>query len=434
MYTAWQHGAAVILLFLIVAVSTSPAIATTSIASATTILTSGTAPSVTITLDSFPQGAELVTVDGNLVVTPTVFSWQIGSTHNVSAVSSLSCGPSCRFVFEAWSDGGEQTHTITVPNSSWTCMAVYQQQYLLTIKSTAGGTAAPATGWQNVYAKLPILATPNTGFIFVSWNGSAFVSWAGAGIGSFNGTSASASVTMDGPITETATFAPMTNETTNTISTHTASSTTTQSKTVQITITSDPASEGIISVDGTPLTTPHTFTWTNGTTHALYAPQSAPCLKSDGSVNYSCEFVFQNWSAQSIQFVISSSFIYTVPSSSEAVVANYGLMQSPGFTLSVARSMVFLPPGDFAGSTDFTLNLTSIRNWRGSVQFTTSQLPPGLTVSNMPSTYALDTPSASWNLEVTIAAPVQPGSYVIEITATSGHIIQTVSVTILVPG
>jgi hypothetical protein len=57
-----------------------------------------------------------------------------------------------------------------------------------------------------------------------------------------------------------------------------------------------------------------------------------------------------------------------------------------------------------------------------------------LTVSNMPSTYALDTPSASWNLEVIIAAPAQPGSYVIEITAVSGPLIQTVSVTILVPG
>ncbi|MGA3108415.1 MAG: hypothetical protein ABSD99_03015 [Candidatus Bathyarchaeia archaeon] len=434
MYTAWQHGAALVLLFLIVAVSTTAASATTSVTSATTMLTTGTAPSVTIALDSFPQGAELVTVDGNLVVTPTVFSWQIGSTHNVSAVSSLSCGPSCRFVFEAWSDGGQQTHTITVPNSSWTYMAVYQQQYLLTIKSTAGGTATPATGWQNAYAKIPILATPNSGFIFISWNGSSFVSWAGAGLGSFNGTSASASITMDGPITETATFAPMTNETTVTTSPSTASNTTTQSKTVQITITSDPASEGIISVDGTSLTTPHTFTWTSGTTHVLYAPQSAPCLKSDGSVNYSCEFDFQNWSAQSIWFVTSSSFIYTVPSSSETVVANYIQLQSPGFTLRVAPATVFLHPGDFAGSTDFRLSLTSLRSWRGSVQFTTSKLPPGLTVSNMPSTYALDTPSVSWNVELNIAAPAQPGSYVIEITAVSGHLIQTVSVTILVPG
>lgn len=135
MFTTWQHGAAVILLFLIVAVSTTTTSATTSVTPATTMLTTGTDPNVTITLDSFPQGAELITVDGNMVVTPTVFSWQIGSTHNVSAVSSLSCGPSCRFVFEAWSDGGQQTHTITAPNSSWTYMVVYQQQYLLTIKS-----------------------------------------------------------------------------------------------------------------------------------------------------------------------------------------------------------------------------------------------------------------------------------------------------------
>jgi len=434
MYEASQPIATVLLVFLIVAASPTVTSATTSVTSTSTMIPTGTVPNVTVTLDSFPEGAELVMVDGNMVVTPTVFSWQIGSTHNVSAVNSLSCGPSCRFVFQLWSDNGQLSHTITVPNASLTYTAVYQQQYLLTIKSTPGGTVTPDTEWQNAYANIPILATPSSGFIFVSWNGSSFISWAGTGLGSFNGTSASASVTMYGPIMETATFAPMTPGSANPTSPPTASNTTTQSKKVEITITSDPDSEGVISVDGTWITTPHTFTWTNGTTHSLIAPQSAPCRKPDGNVNYSCEFDFQNWSGLSIQSVIFSSFNYTVPSSSETVAANYIQMRSPGFNLSVSRPTVFLPPGDFAGSTDFTLNLTSIRSWQGSVQLSTSNLPPGVTLSNMPSTYTLDTPSASWSVEVTIAAPAQPGSYVLEITAASGHRIQNVFVTVLVPG
>src|SRR5208283_2963433 len=130
------------------------------------------------------------TVDGNPIVTPTVFSWQPGSKHTLSAISSLDCGSSCKFVFQSWSDGSGQTQNITTPNSPTTYLAVYQQQYLLTIKSNTGGTTTPPTGWQNANAIVPILATPDSGFTFVSWNGSTFVSWTGSGSGAFNGTSA----------------------------------------------------------------------------------------------------------------------------------------------------------------------------------------------------------------------------------------------------
>ena len=437
MFTASKHSTALILLFLVTAIpttTTSTTNASTTSVTSTTMSATSTNPNVTITVDSFPEGAELVTVNGNPIATPTVFSWQPGSVHTLLAVSSLSCGTSCQFVFQSWSDGGGRTHNITVPNLSTTYIAVYQQQYLLTIRSNTGGTAAPPTGWQNANAVVPILATPKSGFTFVSWNGSTFVSWTGAGSGSFSGTSPSASVTMNGPITENATFAPVTNETVTTTSTHTASNTTTQSNTEEITITSTPTSQRIISVDGTSITTPQTFTWTIGTTHVLYAPPNAPCLNPDGSVNRSCRFVFQNWFAQSSQFVNSSSFIYMVPSWSESVVANYQQQHSPDFALSVAPSTASLPRDDFVGSTVLTLNLTSISGWQGGVQFTTSQLPAGVTLSYMPVAYSFDTPSASWNVEVNIAASAQAGSYQIQITATSGSLTHTASITVQVPG
>ncbi len=408
--------------------------ATTTSFTSTTMLTNSSDPRVDVTVDSFPEGAELITIDGSSIVTPTVYSWQTGSVHTLSAVSSLSCGTSCQFVFQSWSDGGEATHTVTAPNSPTIYIAVYQKQYLLTIQSNAGGTTTPPTGWQNANAAVPILATPNSGFTFVDWNGSTFVSWTGSGSGSFNGTSASAWVTMNGPITENATFAPMTAETVITTSTQTALNTTVQYSSEQITITSNPTSEGIISVDGTSITTPQTFTWTNGTTHVLFAPQTSPCLNPNGSVNYSCRFVFQNWFAQSSGFINSNSFIYTVPSLSETVIANYQQQQNPNFALSITPSTVFLPQDVFIGSTSFTLTLTSISGWNGSIQFTTSQLPAGVTLSFMPSAYSLDTPYASWNVIVNIAASARPGSYPIEITATSGPLIQTAYVTVLVTG
>jgi hypothetical protein len=143
---------------------------------------------------------------------------------------------------------------------------------------------------------------------------------------------------------------------------------------------------------------------------------------------------FQNWFAYSSGSVNSSSFIYTVPSFSETVIANYQQQPNPNFALSVAPSTVSLFQNVFVGSTDFTLTLTSISDWSGSVQFTTSQLPTGVTLTNMPSAYSCDMPSAAWNAAVNIAPSAQAGSYPIQITATSGPLVHTVWVTVDVPG
>jgi hypothetical protein len=202
----------------------------------------------------------------------------------------------------------------------------------------------------------------------------------------------------------------------------------------RITITSNPTSQRIISVDGTPITTPQTFTWGNGTNHTLYAPPTSPCLNSDGSVNNSCQFVFQNWSDQTNQIANSSSIIYTAPSLPETVIANYQQQPTPNFALNATPSTLLLPQDVFSGSTDFTLNLKSIKGWGGNIQFTTSQLPPGVTLSYLPSTYSFNTPTTSWNVVVNIDASAQAGSYQIEITATSGPLTQTTTVTVQVQG
>jgi hypothetical protein len=62
-----------------------------------------------------------------------------------------------------------------------------------------GGTVSPSSGWKNSGAAISITAKPASGY--------SFSNWSGTGTGSFSGTANPASITMSGPITETAGFA-----------------------------------------------------------------------------------------------------------------------------------------------------------------------------------------------------------------------------------
>ena len=83
---------------------------------------------VIIIITSNPTGGGYVTVDGVPVKTPQVFVWAIGSTHTIAAVSPVGCGTGCQYLFMVWSDGGAQSHTITVPGSPMTYKATFQKQ------------------------------------------------------------------------------------------------------------------------------------------------------------------------------------------------------------------------------------------------------------------------------------------------------------------
>ena len=186
-----------------------------------------------------------------------------------------------------------------------------------------------------------------------------------------------------------------------------------------------------MTVDGNLIVTPAVFSWQVGSVHTLSAVSSIRC-------GASCQWVFEAWTdggGQTDPITVSNSTtIYIAVYQQQGTVQSYSTTQGPGFALSVAPLTASLPPDVFVGSTDFTLNLTSISGWRGGVQFTTSQLPPGVTLSNMPSAYSFDTSFASWNVAVNIAASAQAGSYPIQITATSGPLTHTASITVQVPG
>ena len=68
--------------------------------------------------------------------------------------------------------------------------------YYLTMVAGTGGSVSPSSEWVNAGSQVTITATPNSGH---SFNG-----WSGSGSGSYSGSSSSTTITMNGPITETA--------------------------------------------------------------------------------------------------------------------------------------------------------------------------------------------------------------------------------------
>jgi hypothetical protein len=127
------------------------------------------------------------------------------------------------------------------------------------MSSGLGGTVSPASGWKNSGAVVSIHAMPANSY--------SFSNWAGSGSGSYSGTNNPASITMNGPVTETATF--------------------TQNL-VQVTVQTNVAGLAF-SVDGTPYNSTQTFSWVSGSSHTLgtTSPQSGGA---------GVQYIWKNWS------------------------------------------------------------------------------------------------------------------------------------------
>jgi len=161
-----------------------------------TISLTTTSPTVQVTIQTNPIGRTF-TIDGSTFSTTQTLSWTTGSSHTISTTSPQSGTTGMQFVWSSWSDGGAISHSAT-PSSNTTYTANFTTQFLLTMNAGTGGTVSPASAFFNSGQSVNISATPNAGF--------SFSSWSGTGTGSFSGATNPASVTMNGPITETASF------------------------------------------------------------------------------------------------------------------------------------------------------------------------------------------------------------------------------------
>ena len=177
--------------------STTHSVTTNSTTTSTMTTTTST---VQIIIDSYPEGAGYVNVDGLMIGTPHIFNWTAGSTHTLSASSAVSCGSGCQYSYQSWSDDGTQSHNITVPNQATTYKATFYLQYYLTTFSNPanGGLVTPTSGWYNYGTQILIQADASSGYTFVSWTS--------GGYGSYNGNSRTAIISIASPMLEVANF------------------------------------------------------------------------------------------------------------------------------------------------------------------------------------------------------------------------------------
>jgi hypothetical protein len=114
-------------------------------------------------------------------------------------------GIGTQYVFNGWTGGASgsnyvQSNGITM-NAPITATASWITQYYLTVNSAYGTPAGQ--GWYNSGASESFNISAPVGSAGVQY---VFSSWSGSGSGSYSGSSASSSVTMDAPITETASW------------------------------------------------------------------------------------------------------------------------------------------------------------------------------------------------------------------------------------
>ncbi len=135
-------------------------------------------------------------------------TWETaGSQVSVSATPPTA-GSGERYVWNGWAGSGSGSYsgssnpaTVTM-NGPITETACWVHQYLLTM-ATSFGSTSPSVGttWETAGSQVSVSATPpsaGSGEQYL-WNG-----WSGSGSGSYSGSSNPATVTMNGPITETA--------------------------------------------------------------------------------------------------------------------------------------------------------------------------------------------------------------------------------------
>ena len=177
------------------------------------------------------------TVDGTTYSSTQTFSWVPGSSHTIATTSPQNGATGVRYVWTSWTDGGPISHTVA-PTTNKIYTANFNTQYFLTMAHGTGGTVTPASGWKNSGATVSISATPANGY--------SFSNWTGTGSGSYSGTNNPASITMNGPITENASFTGNATPT----PTPTPTPTATPTPTIQVTVRQI-SQVSAFSVDGT---------------------------------------------------------------------------------------------------------------------------------------------------------------------------------------
>ena len=144
------------------------------------------------TIDTNVPGSRVL-VDGNEIILPASFGWEVGSTHTLATVADhliIDTTPSrpdwpshlnYPVVFNGWSDGGGAKYDITVSEDTTTITANFTRQVLVQTDSYGPGTVVvQPSGSEGSRAgrtehelstMVQLTAQPAPGFKFVSWIG-----------------------------------------------------------------------------------------------------------------------------------------------------------------------------------------------------------------------------------------------------------------------
>jgi hypothetical protein len=232
---------------------------------------------VSTTVTTSPSGLT-ITVDGTNYTAPQTFQWVAGSSHTLAVASQGA--PGTEWTFASWSDGGAQSHSITVPTTATTYTASFNTSYYLTtgVNPSAGGSVSPAPGWYPAGQPLTITATPSSGYGFAYWGESE------------SGTTNPLTVNLNGPLGVVAYFGQL----------------------VTVSVQTNPGSVGLnFSVDGGNYITPATLQLAVGSTHTL-------AVSSTEGASNGALYNFVGWSDGG-----AASHTVTIPAGGATYLANF---------------------------------------------------------------------------------------------------------------
>ncbi len=131
---------------------------------------SGTVP---FTVSSVPTGRTL-TVDGANCTAPCTFSWLPSSSHTIAVSTTPQAGTTgVQYAYANWSDGGAQSHTVTVPGTPATYTANFTTQYFLntSVSPVGSGSIVPASSWVSSGTSVAVSAFAGSGYQFTGFTG-----------------------------------------------------------------------------------------------------------------------------------------------------------------------------------------------------------------------------------------------------------------------
>ena len=145
-----------------------------------------------------PNGVPVI-ADGQSYATPVDFHWVPNSNHTITFLPTDSLGTGRQLAFTGWGDGDPHNpRNVTAINGATFNPVFLTQDFVTTSVNPAGSGQITGAGWHTEGSQLQISATPNGGYAFAGFTGG------------IQATTSPQTVTLTGPLSVTANFAPAT--------------------------------------------------------------------------------------------------------------------------------------------------------------------------------------------------------------------------------